>query len=108
MPLTLCVRNCFILILACFGSASAAVAQTAETVDPTTGNYVPGKDPFNATPKADNNNPNRLRNRLSKRMGEPAGNLPATGNAKTAPAQPAQQDTSPASQALQYPSWWPK
>ena len=85
--------------------ATAAIAQTADTIDPMTGNYVPGRDPFNATPKADNNNPYRLKNRLSKRVGKSVNEAPQPDNSKAATAQ----DTAPPSSAgLQYPSWWPK
>lgn len=45
-----------------------SVAQIAEKVDPTTGNYVPLRDPFlKSDPDPDAVNPNRLGNRQSQR-----------------------------------------
>jgi hypothetical protein len=48
--------------------STAGQAQMAERVDPTTGNYVPIRDPFlRDDPDPDESNPNRLGNRQSPR-----------------------------------------
>lgn len=85
--------------------ATSALAQSADRVDPATGNYVPVRDAFSADdPTADQANPNRLNNRVGQRAQAGRTRESRSATQSIVPPAPSQTDDTAKSSVVQMPT----
>lgn len=91
------------LAIASLGAGYAS-AQVADTVDPQSGNYLPGVDPLDRyDPRPSRPNPARVNRSIAQRLGKSAVPAPGSGTTAAQAAAP-----TGATSATKYPAWWPK